>query len=200
MNVEELNKSIRELESQLAAYSTPKTQQGSVTTTGHPVRDTRYDLAEESALKTERLPPILTRERGATAAQWSPIDFTDGVRKKSVKFEDTPVREKQILTPEDEKYSLNKYLVKNRDTSSSLQPDESNESQNGKTKLQDSESKVTNSKQAQDKQETKSESEPVEKCKDQTEYRKPPVLIKPATYDGLSSWLDYKSHFEACAG
>ena len=28
---------------------------------------------------------------------------------------------------------------------------------------------------------------------------RPPVLIKPATYDGKSSWLDYKSHFEACA-
>ena len=26
-----------------------------------------------------------------------------------------------------------------------------------------------------------------------------PVLMKPATYDGKSSWLDYKSHFEACA-
>lgn len=25
------------------------------------------------------------------------------------------------------------------------------------------------------------------------------VLIKPATYDGTTSWLDYKSHFEACA-
>ena len=28
---------------------------------------------------------------------------------------------------------------------------------------------------------------------------RPPVLTKPATYDGKSSWLDYKSHFEACA-
>ena len=26
-----------------------------------------------------------------------------------------------------------------------------------------------------------------------------PVLMKPATYDGKSSCLDYKSHFEACA-
>ena len=25
------------------------------------------------------------------------------------------------------------------------------------------------------------------------------MLIKPATYDGTLSWLDYKSHFEACA-
>ena len=29
-------------------------------------------------------------------------------------------------------------------------------------------------------------------------YR-PPVMINPSTYDGSSSWLDYKSHFEACA-
>ena len=28
---------------------------------------------------------------------------------------------------------------------------------------------------------------------------RPPVLMKPAMYDGKSSWLDYKSHFEACA-
>ena len=28
---------------------------------------------------------------------------------------------------------------------------------------------------------------------------RPPVLMKPATYDGKSSWLDYKSQFEACA-
>ena len=28
---------------------------------------------------------------------------------------------------------------------------------------------------------------------------RPPVLIKPATYDEKSAWLDYKSHFEACA-
>ena len=26
-----------------------------------------------------------------------------------------------------------------------------------------------------------------------------PVLMKPATYDGKSTWLDYKSHLEACA-
>ena len=28
---------------------------------------------------------------------------------------------------------------------------------------------------------------------------RPPVLMKPAKYDGKLSWLDYKSHFEACA-
>lgn len=26
------------------------------------------------------------------------------------------------------------------------------------------------------------------------------ILIKAATYDGTTSWLDYNSHFEACAG
>ena len=29
-------------------------------------------------------------------------------------------------------------------------------------------------------------------------YRSP-IMINPSTYDGTSSWLDYKSHFEACA-
>ena len=29
--------------------------------------------------------------------------------------------------------------------------------------------------------------------------KRTPVLMKPATYDGKSSWLDNKSHFEACA-
>lgn len=28
----------------------------------------------------------------------------------------------------------------------------------------------------------------------------PQILIKAATYDGTTSWLDYNSHFEACAG
>ena len=30
-------------------------------------------------------------------------------------------------------------------------------------------------------------------------FKKPSNYIRPATYDGLGSWLDYKSHFEACA-
>ena len=25
------------------------------------------------------------------------------------------------------------------------------------------------------------------------------VKIKPATYDGTSSWVDYKAHFDVCA-
>ena len=29
--------------------------------------------------------------------------------------------------------------------------------------------------------------------------KRTPVLMKPVTYDGKSSWLDYKSHLEACA-
>ena len=37
------------------------------------------------------------------------------------------------------------------------------------------------------------------KCKTKERSIRPPVLIKPSTYDGTSSWLDYKSHFEACA-
>ena len=35
--------------------------------------------------------------------------------------------------------------------------------------------------------------------KNEDKGNRPPVLMKPATYDGKSSWLDYKSHFEACA-
>jgi hypothetical protein len=31
------------------------------------------------------------------------------------------------------------------------------------------------------------------------ESRDNKVAVKPATYDGSSSWLDYKCHFEACA-
>ena len=29
--------------------------------------------------------------------------------------------------------------------------------------------------------------------------RKSPTYIKPATFDGTGSWLDYRSHFDACA-
>lgn len=32
-----------------------------------------------------------------------------------------------------------------------------------------------------------------------TSFKKPSNYIKPATFDGSASWLDYKSHFEACA-
>ncbi|XP_062599620.1 uncharacterized protein LOC134261188 [Saccostrea cucullata] len=33
----------------------------------------------------------------------------------------------------------------------------------------------------------------------ETDNAKTGHIIKPATYDGTNSWLDYKSHFEACA-
>lgn len=36
-------------------------------------------------------------------------------------------------------------------------------------------------------------------CVDPSASRKNAPNIKPATYDGTTSWLDYKSHFEACA-
>ena len=38
-----------------------------------------------------------------------------------------------------------------------------------------------------------------ERSQNELTHEKSAVKIKPATYDGTSSWLDYKSHFEACA-
>lgn len=35
-------------------------------------------------------------------------------------------------------------------------------------------------------------------CVDLSTSRKNAPNIKPATYDGTTSWLDYKSHFKAC--
>ena len=38
-----------------------------------------------------------------------------------------------------------------------------------------------------------------ERSQNEPTHEKSAVKIEPATYDGTSSWLDYKSHFEACA-
>ena len=114
------------------------------------------------------------------------------------------------LTVEDEKYDLSKYLIKE----DSKQPSENVHSKESSVRVPDNEPNITYRKKvAQKGQEPSQEnasSEQAIKDKERSDvskddkiekskYNKPPVLIKPATYDGKSSWLDYKSHFEACA-
>ena len=114
------------------------------------------------------------------------------------------------LTVEDEKYDLSKYLIKE----DSKQPSENVHSKESSVRVPDNEPNITYRKKVAQKgqgpsqENTSSEQAIKDKERsdvtkdDKTEkskYNKPPVLIKPATYDGKSSWLDYKSHFEACA-
>ena len=80
----------------------------------------------------------------------TPIDSPYGVRKKSVKLEEAKPREKGVLT--DEKYSLSKYLIKDKPIASSLQsyrgePNEQREPwQDKQTNLRDCVPVVTSSR------------------------------------------------------
>ena len=167
MNLEELSKSMRELESELASYehgnilfrhdirnySTPGTEQMSGVSTSRSPRETGYERDRALAQQRATSPPILTRE-GATRAQMTPIDSSYGVRKKSVKLEDARLREKGVLT--NEKYSLSKYLIKDKPIASSLQsyrgePNEKREPwQDKQPNLRDCVPDVTSSRRVDD--------------------------------------------------
>ena len=209
MDIDQLDRSIRQLEAELASYkakkstsfnySTPNAQ-GQSDEIERSFMEPKYSTARDQSYNETVTPHMDNAGKTILRRNMEPgmipslKEATSGTK----------------LTVEDEKYDLSKYLIKE----DSKQPSENVHFKESSVRVPDNEPNITYRKKvAQKGQEPSQENASSEQAikdkersdvskDDKTEkskYNKPPVLIKQATYDGKSSWLDYKSHIEACA-
>ena len=172
MNLDEVNATIRELESQIASYEFEISQ----TSHSTPVRaPSGGNQATDSGFAT------------SNALDGTDFDEKSGAKRKSVRFgqsiENTEEAEK-------DEFDLSPYLIKDEQETPRKKPENPmcNVTFRRKSKIPSPKMQVQHTTSERDT----SPSQPFR-------GRQHTPNIKPATYDGSTSWLDYKSHFEACA-
>ena len=175
---DEINRTIRDLEEQIARYElTASTASDTVLTHSTPKYDRQTVNERDSGLGTLRQP---RQPAGMPNVGSTPL--LSGAR-TSVTFS-TPVTQ----TVGDSTYDLSKYLLRNAQRSpvSAVQTGLYEQPP-------DRESGITFRKK--NEQKTPQSTPDTDKTPQTPESVKSRSFFKPATYDGVSSWLDYKTQF-----
>ena len=185
--MDSLSRTIQEIDSQIAAYdaeialletslmshSTPK-MTGSIAA---------RRLTNDSGFNTAMATAQNQNESGKGNVSHAPTSYSTEHQTNSVNLAQKSVTE----SLENEQYQFRQYNRQDLSNSQTVQTQTENEPV---VTIKEYEPCITYRAQKRSNPDTSSA---------QSTAFKPPVTVKPATYDGSTSWLDYKSHFEACA-
>ena len=181
--MDQLERSIQELEQRIANYRDHGDHSPEHTVVNQNPEGTLESTDVDYNGRTEHLTPSISRARLRTS---TPAAGHSGLFNRR-DHEDRAVRFK---SPIDDMYDLSKYLNKpDRETSSSAE----RVSVDHDEMLRDTEDGITFRRKPAAKQSVRrTETSSVDAPKQRS-------FFKPATYDGLTPWRDYKTHFDSCA-
>lgn len=172
MNLDEVNATIRELESQIASYELEISQTSHSTPVRAPSGDNQ---ATDSGFAT------------SNALDGTDFEEKSAAKRKSVRFGQSI---KNTEEAKNDEFDLSPYLIKDEQETPRKKPENPMCNVTFRRK-----SKIPSPKMQAQHTTSERDTSPSQ----QFRGRQHTPNIKPATYDGSTSWLDYKSHFEACA-